>query len=117
MPTYYEVDPSRPFDPTTIVTSCGESGADSLLFGESSLPAEFFDLSSGLAGELLHRLSIYHMRLAAVIPDLTLHSSHFQAFVLEANKGEQFRFFSTRQEAIDWLEAVGRSRSSPLEAG
>ena len=110
MRSYFEAKPTLPFDPTHIVTSCGESGADSLLLDESSLPADFFDLSSGLAGELLHRLSIYQMRMAAVVSDVTIHSSHFQAFVLEANKGEQFRLFSTRQEAIDWLESGGRWR-------
>jgi len=111
MRTYFEVKPTLPFDPTVIVTSCVESGADSLLLDEYSLPSDFFDLSSGLAGELLHRLSIYQMRMAAVVSDLTVHSSHFQAFVFEANKGEKFRFFSTRQEAINWLESEGRSRS------
>jgi hypothetical protein len=106
MRAYYEVKPTLPFDPTAIITSCAESGADSLLLDEKSLPSDFFDLSSGLAGELLHRLSIYRMRMAAVVPDLTRHSSYFQAFVLEANKGEMVRFCSTRQEAIDWLESA-----------
>jgi hypothetical protein len=32
---------------------------------------------------------------------------HFQAFVREANKGDQYRFFSTRQQATRWLESVG----------
>jgi hypothetical protein len=106
MSTYFEVEPTHPFDPTAVVIRCAEAGADCLLLDEKSLPAEFFDLSSGLAGELLHRLSIYYMRLAAVVPDPGAHSAPFQAFVLEANKGDQFRFFPTRQEAIDWLESV-----------
>ena len=106
MGTYLEVKPTHPFDPTAVVISCAEAGADCLLLDEKSLPAEFFDLSSGLAGELLHRLSIYYMRLAAVVPDPSAHSPHFQAFVLEANKGDQFRFFPTRQEAIAWLESI-----------
>jgi hypothetical protein len=112
MPTYFEVKPTLPFDPTVVVITCAESGADSLLLDEDSLPEGFFDLSSGLAGELLHRLSIYHMRMAAVVSDLAVHSSHFQALVSEANKGGKFRFFSTRQEAIDWLESEGRTRNT-----
>jgi hypothetical protein len=111
MPTYFEPVPTVPFDPTVIVRSCGENGADSLLLDEPSLPDEFFDLSSGLAGELLHRLSICQMRMAAVVTDLASCSSHFQAFVSEAKKGEQFRFFSTRQAAIEWLEPEDRSHS------
>jgi PadR family transcriptional regulator AphA len=104
---FFEVKASLSFDPTAIVTSCIESGADSLFLDEHSLPADFFDLSSGLAGELLHRLSVYQMRMAAVVSDLTVHSLHFQAFVREANKGDQYRFFSTRQQATRWLESVG----------
>jgi hypothetical protein len=104
---FFEWKGTEPFDPTVIVRTCGESGADSLLVEEHTLPAEFFDLSSGLAGELLHRLSIYHMRLAVVISDLAAYSSHFQAFASEANKGRQVRFVATRREAIDWLESEG----------
>jgi hypothetical protein len=100
---YFEVKPSVPFDPTAIIQGCAENDADCLLFDEHSLPPEFFDLSSGLAGELLHRLSIYYMRMAAVVPDLAVHSANFQAFAGEANKGEQFRFFSTREQAVRWL--------------
>jgi len=106
MKKHFEARPTEHFDPALIYTDCIENGASSLLLDRPALPAEFFDLSSGLAGELLHKLSVYHMRMAAVIPDLTAHSVNFQAFASEANRGEQFRFFSTRQEAIDWLESV-----------
>jgi hypothetical protein len=106
MSRYYEVTTTLGFDPTKVVTSCAESGADTLFFGEHSLPPDFFDLSSGLAGELLHRLSIYHMRMAAVVPDLDAHSSHFQAFVAEANKGDRFRFFAAHHQAVAWLESL-----------
>jgi hypothetical protein len=105
MSTCFELALLAPFDPTAVVTSCIESGAQSLFADEASLPAEFFDLSSGLAGGLLHRLSLYQARMAGVVSDLSAHSVHFQAFVREANRGEQFRFLRTRQEAILWLES------------
>ena len=106
MKKFFEARAAEHFDPTLIFTDCIENGASSLLLDRSALPAEFFDLSTGLAGELLHKLSVYHMRMAAVIPDLAVHSVHFQAFASEANRGEQFRFFSTRREAIDWLDSL-----------
>ncbi|TET31785.1 MAG: DUF4180 domain-containing protein [Anaerolineales bacterium] len=105
MRRYFEVEATEQFDPTTIVSSCIESGANSLLLDEIALPTDFFDLSSGLAGELLHRLSIYRMRMAVVVADPSKYSSHFQALVREANSGQEFRFFTTRQEAIQWLES------------
>ena len=106
MKEFFEARATEHFDPALIFTDCVENGASSLLLDRSALPAEFFDLSTGLLGELLHKLSVYHMRMAAVIPDLTDHSVNFQSFASEANRGEQFRFFPTRQEAIDWLESV-----------
>ena len=104
MSDYFEPAPGQAFDPMAIFTACVESGASSLLLDKSALPAEFFDLSTGLAGELLHKLTTYRMRLAGVVADLEVHSIRFQEFAHEANRGQQYRFFSDRQSAIEWLE-------------
>jgi hypothetical protein len=104
--SYFEPEAGRAFDPAAVVISCNEHGSRGLLLDEAAVPAEFFDLSSGLAGDLLHHLGKYAMRLAAVIPDPTVHSEPFQAFVLESNQGGRFRFFPTRWEAVEWLQAV-----------
>ena len=106
MPSHFEPAAGQPFDPMKIFTACIESGASSLLLDENALPAEFFDLSTGLAGELLHKLGTYRVRLAGVVPDVGVHSSRFQEFAREANKGQQHRFFADRQSAIEWLEGV-----------
>ena len=102
---YFEVNPATGFDPAAVLTGCVESGARAVLLDENVLPAEFFDLSTGVAGELLHKLTTYRIRLAGVVPDPSVHSAPFQDFLREANRGGQFRFFSTRSEAIDWLES------------
>jgi hypothetical protein len=102
---YFEAEAAPSFDLASIFTGCVESGADCLLLDEPALPSEFFDLSSGLAGELLHKLGTYRMRLAGVVPDPSIYSERFQDFLRETNKGIEFRFFTTRQEAVDWLEA------------
>lgn len=105
MATYVEVPP-RPatFDPAAVVASCIESGVHALLVDHGAYPPAFFDLSSGVAGELVHRLSTYGIRMAGVVPDPTVHSAHFQDFAREANRGKLFRFFENREEAIRWLE-------------
>jgi hypothetical protein len=87
------------------VAGCLETGARSLLLDENALPAEFFDLSTGLAGALLQKLANYGIRLAAVVPDPSAHSPRFQELAREASTGSMFRFFRTRQQAIDWLES------------
>ena len=105
MAGYFEADAALPFKPTEILTGCIEYGAGSVLLDEDSLTADFFNLSTGLAGELLHKLGNYRIRLAGVVPDPSVHSNRFQEFLRETNDGEQFRFFATRSEAIRWLES------------
>lgn len=108
MSTFYELETSEAasLDPSTAVTACIESGADSLLLHQNALSSSFFDLSSGVAGEFLHSLSTYRIRMAAIISDPTLYSQSFQDFVREANQGNQFRFFRHREEAVRWLESM-----------
>src|SRR5687768_3054858 len=104
---FYEPSPEEadPPDAAAIATRCVESGSGALLLDRSALPPAFFDLSSGFAGELLHRLGLYGIRMAAVVSDPSRCSRSFQDFVREANRGRQFRFFATRGEAVEWLSA------------
>ena len=113
--TYYEVRSGHEgtLDATTILTGCFESGARGILFDAGALPADFFDLSSGAAGELLHRLSVYGVAMAAVVPDPSRCSRPFQDFLREANRGRQFRFFPTREEATAWLDAAAAEDEPP----
>ncbi|KAA3647190.1 MAG: DUF4180 domain-containing protein [Chloroflexi bacterium] len=105
MPTYIELDNTHSFDPNEVIESCANAEAQAVLADDQALPSEFFDLSSGFAGELVNKLSMYRIRLAGVVPDVSIHSEHFQAFAREANRRGDIRFFLTREEAINWLEA------------
>lgn len=102
---FFEPDPGANLEPDALVAGCVENDARSLLLDRGALPDAFFDLSTGVAGELPHGLSKYGLRLAAVVPDATIHPPRFQEFLRESNRGTQFRFFSTRKEALDWLES------------
>jgi len=102
---FYEADRQGTATPD-LVAACIESGADSVLLDQSALSPSFFDLSTGVAGELLHRLSVYRIRMAAVVADLSVYSEPFQDFVRETNRGNQFRFFGNREAAVQWLESV-----------
>lgn len=80
-----------------------ESGNGQILLEVDALPPQFFDLSSGAAGDLVQGLINYRIRMAMVVPELTRHSDAFQAFVKEANRGRSFRFFESDAEAEEWL--------------
>lgn len=116
MSAYYEPEPGTRFDPDAIFVRCVESGAHALLLDEPAIPGSFFDLSTGLAGELLHKLGTYRMRLACVVPDLSVHPPRFQDFAREANQGHEYRFFESREQAIRWLQSDGRAAGSPDRA-
>jgi hypothetical protein len=102
----FEPDPEQASDPRKILTGCIESGARAVLLDEGAVPAAFFDLSTRFAGELLHDLGKYEVRLAVVVRDATAHSKVFQDFAREANRGSRYRFFPTRGEALSWLEGA-----------
>ncbi|MCB0047406.1 MAG: DUF4180 domain-containing protein [Caldilineaceae bacterium] len=99
---YYEVTSSS-LNPTAVLQECVENDCRSILLAEGAFGADFVDLNTGLAGELLHKLSTYRMRLAGIVPKPADLPMRFQEFMRESNRGDQFRFFPTRQEAIDWL--------------
>jgi len=102
---YFEapVEVTTPFSPQDLVAACFERGVWNVLFDEGSLSPEFFDLSSGLAGEIVQKLVNYGIRAGIVIPDVATHSDSFRSFVRESNRTGQARFFTDRADAISWL--------------
>lgn len=91
--------------PRDLVGACLEHRAGALLLDEGALPPAFFDLSSGMAGELVQRVVNYGLRMAVVVPEPGIHSDSFQDFAREARPSGQFCFFRTRAEAVEWLTA------------
>jgi hypothetical protein len=103
---YFEIDRSSKLEPAEMVVKCIEEGAASILLDEASLPAGYFDLSSGLLGELLHKTSTYRIPVAIVVQDPKRYSANFQSFLQEANQGNSIRSFATKKAAIQWLESI-----------
>ena len=64
---------------------------------------EFYDLKTGLAGELLQKLSNYSARLAIVGTFGMVVSERFRELMAESNKGSHVHFVQSRDEAISWL--------------
>jgi hypothetical protein len=104
---YVEVKALEQADPLRAVVRCIEENAPALLFERGALPAAFFDLRTGVAGELAQKLQNYGLRMAGVVPDLGAHPARFQEFAREANAGRWIHFAATREEAVAWLERTG----------
>ncbi|HEX8385839.1 MAG TPA: DUF4180 domain-containing protein [Rubricoccaceae bacterium] len=105
MPPFAEYMPQGDFSPMDVVATCFEQGTGALLMDRSALPPEFFDLRTGVTGELVQKLGQYDVRLACVVPDLSAQPERFQEFAREANRGGRVRFFESRGAAVGWLEA------------
>jgi PadR family transcriptional regulator AphA len=91
----------EPADIPAAIESGMESGG--LLLDESQLGANFFDLHTGLAGEVLQKFTNYRVRLAIVVADAQAHGSRFSELVREHRSHAAVRFFDTEQRARQWL--------------
>ena len=82
--------------------SAGMEGGG-LLLDEAQLGAKFFDLRSGLAGEVFQKFTNYRVRLAIVVADAAAYGPRFTELVYEHRAHDAVRFFGTGQLARQWL--------------
>lgn len=103
--TYFNAStgPAGRFTPQDLVGACYERDVWNVLFDEDSLPAEFFDLSTGFAGDMVQKLANYRIRAAIVLPDSTAYSDAFRDFARESGASGRARFFPRREDAVAWL--------------
>jgi uncharacterized protein DUF4180 len=74
-----------------------------LVLDERQIAADFFDLRTGLAGEVLQKFTNYRARLAIVVADDTAYGSRFSELIHEHRTHRSVRFFATGQLARQWL--------------
>jgi hypothetical protein len=86
--------------PAALTASVERGG---LLLDENHLGADFFDLRTGLAGEVLQKFTSYRARLAIVVADASAYGSRFRELVHEHRTHATVRFFSSGQLARQWL--------------
>jgi len=85
-----------------LVGVCGEYSVERILLYAANFSENFFDLKSGLAGAILQKFANYHLKVAVVIPS-ELIQGRFKEYILEANRGNQFRAFQDKNDAEAWL--------------
>jgi len=89
-------------DARLIAEACFSSGARAALLYAPNMTANFFDLSSGEAGEILQKLRNYRLRIAVVCPPGAVQfSSRFRE--VEGELSDFFRIFETPEGAREWL--------------
>lgn len=70
-----------------------------------SLPEDFFNLRSGLAGEILQKFSNYRVRLAVVGDFDNIESKSLRDFIRESNNRGIINFVKSLEEALSRLDS------------
>jgi hypothetical protein len=78
-------------------------GFDKIVIHENNITPDFFDLKTGIAGEILQKFSNYRVRLAIVGEFSKYRSKSLNDFIYESNKGRHINFVTSTTEAINIL--------------
>jgi Domain of unknown function (DUF4180) len=81
--------------------------ADGLILTEDDLTKEFFDLRSGLAGELFQKCVNYGVRLAIILPDPEAYGERVSELAYEHKSHSMIRFVRSKVAAETWLRSFG----------
>jgi PadR family transcriptional regulator, regulatory protein AphA len=90
-------------DVLDLLALCAEVGTNKLLFPAGSMADKFFDLSSGLAGEISLKLSTYRIKTAFVVDLDLVPSQRFREWAAECNRGNEILFSADLYKAERWL--------------
>lgn len=99
-------------DALEILANAGYQGARSIILYESNLTPEFFDLRTGIAGDMLIKFSTYHMKLAIIGEFEKYQSKSLKAFINESNRGNQIFFVPDKESAIARITGRPQAPSS-----
>lgn len=94
---------SQTQDALEIIGNCSYQGAYCVLMHEKHFHPSFFDLKSGLAGDILQKFSTYNLRLAIVGDFQKYESKSLQDFIRESNRMRQIGFVSSFEEGVQFL--------------
>jgi hypothetical protein len=90
-------------DALDLMANCGYQGADKIILHERNLTPAFFNLKTGVAGEILQKFSNYDVFLA-IVGDFTGYpGKSLRDFIYESNKTGRINFVSTVEEAKEKL--------------
>jgi len=90
-------------DAVDLMGDCWYNGAVGIVMNEENIVADFFDLKTGIAGEILQKFSNYNVRLAIVGDFNKYKSKSIKDFIFESNKHRHINFVSSVDEAQERL--------------
>lgn len=91
-------------DVLDLMANCYVKKAQAVIIYEKDIVPEFFDLKTGILGEILQKFANYDFRLAIVGDFSKFTSKSFQDFLFESNKGGRIIFVESKKIAEERLE-------------
>ena len=82
-----------------LMAEAGYYEARRIILYEMNLKPEFFELRTGMAGELLQKFSQYNVKLAIIGEFEKYQSKSLKAFIVESNRWNQIFFVPDRDTA------------------
>jgi hypothetical protein len=70
---------------------------------KAAVSEDFYNLKTGLAGEILQKFVTYYVRLAIVGDFSTYQSKSLRNFIYESNKGKHIFFLPDPEQAVEKL--------------
>ncbi|MGZ7443314.1 DUF4180 domain-containing protein [Paenibacillus sp. TH7-28] len=83
-----------------------ETGCDRIMMDKSLINESFFDLKTGLAGEIVQKFINYQTKVAIVGDFSGYASKSLRDFIYESNSGNDLFFMPSEQQAIEKLSTV-----------
>lgn len=90
-------------DAIDIIAEVSYNDSECIIMNEKHFSPLFFDLKSGLAGDILQKFSNYKMRLFIIGDFSNFKSKSLQDFIRESNKYKLVNFISDSKEAFEIL--------------
>ena len=86
-----------------LVTALYETHSNAIIIPKECICADFFDLSTRIAGEILQKIVTYRMKMA-IVGDFSKNiTPSLRAFIAECNRGNDIFFLPDVQTATDRL--------------
>ena len=82
------------------MAEAGYQGAESIILHQKHLTPDFFELQTGIVGDILQKHANYQMKLAVIGEFEQFKSTSLKAFITESNRGKFAFFVPNRESAI-----------------
>ncbi len=89
-------------DALELLSICAENGTNLLLIHGERLSDAFLQLKTGVAGAILQKFVLYHIKTVAVLDNSRI-KGKFAELISESNRGNTFRVYNNLDEAERWL--------------